>query len=86
MKNDNEIENKYSFLDKSKIFNIFKSNKLSKSRNTKNNSKNIYKKNKTSLDNDYNQRNNKFIFRTADNKNVRDSKKQLNEKIYIIII
>ena len=84
MKNDNEIENKYSFLDKSKIFNIFKSNKLSKSRNTKNNSKNIYKKNKTSLDNDYNQRNNKFIFRTADNKNEHDTKKKLNEEIAII--
>ena len=92
MNNENVIENKVCFSDNN-IFkeNIFPKNnyiekKIIKSRNIKNNSRNIennYKKNKTS-DDKINKRNNKVIFRTADNIIEHNSKSISNEEITIL--
>ena len=92
MNNENVIENKVCFLDNN-IFkeNIFPKNnyiekKIIKSRNIaggSGNDENNYKKNKTS-DDKLNKRNNKFIFRKADNIIEHNSKNISYEEITIL--
>ena len=92
MNNENVIENKVCFSDNN-IFkeNIFPKNnyiekKIIKSRNIaggSGNDENNYKKNKTS-DDKLNKRNNKFIFRKADNIIEHNSKNISYEEITIL--